>query len=149
MSNFAQALDLIIQSEVDGKPRHEIVLELGKTPYYFIQHAGFPDLDLIINGSIISKAHFDHGIPTSTLKRLPEIIANPKSLYRSAHNDTSSVVVVSFEFQRRVYPVVIPVHPKKQVGRQRTCNVIASVYGKEGPDPEVKWQRQGLHIWTP
>lgn len=77
----------------------------------------------MVTGKVISKACFDHGIPTSILKRLPEIIENPKSLYKSVHQDLSSVIVVTLELQKGEYPIIIPVHPNKKMGRQRICNV--------------------------
>lgn len=149
MSNFAQAVDLLIKAEMEGTARHEPLLELGPTPEYLVREANFGELDLVVTGKVISKACFDHGIPTSILKRLPEIIKDPKSLYRSAHQDLSSVIVVTLELHREQYPIIIPIHPNKKMGRLRLCNVVASMYGKEGPDPEHKWREQGLHLWTP
>ncbi|MEX1221193.1 MAG: hypothetical protein WEA82_03660 [Idiomarina sp.] len=149
MSNFAQAVELLIKAEMEGKPKHEPLLELGPTPDYLINEAQFESLDLVVTGKVISKACFDHGIPTSVLKRLPEIIANPKSLYRSAHRDSSSVIVVTLELHRKELPIIIPVQPSREMARKRICNVVASMYGKEGPNPEVKWKKEGLHLWGP
>lgn len=148
MSNFSQAVDLVIKSEINGIPRHEMVLELGKTPQYILNSAGvFTDLDLIITGKVISKACFDHCVPTSTIQRLPEIVNSPKALFRSANQDTQSVVVMTFEVVNSQHPLIVPIHPNKPVGRQRVCNAVASLYGKEGHDPHEKWTRAGLLLW--
>jgi len=97
LDNYTSLIDTIIKNEVAGLPVHEIVLDLGPIPDYLISHAGFPELNLAINARVISKAHFDHGIVASKLKRLPLILAEPKHLYKSANeNQADSVVVLTF-----------------------------------------------------
>jgi len=146
MSNFSQAAELVIKSEMEGVYHHEPILELGATPQYLVDHAGFKPLDLVVTAKVISKACFDHGIATSVIKRLPDIINTPKSLFHSRHIEGSAVVVVTFELHKQVLPIIVPLHPEKRMGR-RNCNVVASMYAKEGPDPEVKWSSEGLKIW--
>lgn len=148
MTNFSQAVDLIIKAEMAGKPHHESILELGDTPEYLIRHGGFEQKDLVISGKVISKACFDHGVPTSMLKRLPDILHKPKSLFNSATHNNGSVVVVTFEVVNRVLPFVLPIHKNKRFGRARICNAITSAYGKQGDDPEQRWTRQGLLLRT-
>lgn len=145
MSNFSQLVQVLIRDEMQGKPRHEYVLELGDTPHLLRKHAQFPDMALAVQASVISKACFEHGIATGVLKRLPEILQTPKGLYKSA-TVGDAAVVFTFERHRRA-PIVIPVHKNKQVGRGRYYNLIASIYGKEGPDPERRWIQEGLLLW--
>jgi hypothetical protein len=148
MSNFSMAVDAIIKSESEGISRDELVLDLGMTPDYLQEYANFPSLPLVITGSVINKACFDHGIKTSQLKRLPEIIHEPRSLFSSASQHAAdSVVVVTLEVHKVTFPVVIPIKPNKKMGRSGFRNVITSMYGKEGKDPELKWQQQGLLLW--
>jgi hypothetical protein len=150
MSNFSVAVDAIIKSEMDGHPRHELVLDLGMTPEYLQQYAKFPPINLVITGSVIAKGCFDHGIKTSQLKRLPEIIQQPKSVFASAsQKNDGSVVIVTFEIHKVEIPVIIPIRPNRRFGRSETYNAITSIYGKEGFDPEVKWSREGLLLWRP
>lgn len=148
MSNYSQAVELIIKSEMEGKPHHEVLLDLGDTPRYLVQHGGLEERRLVITGRVISKACFDHHVPTSLLKKLPEIVEKPKSLFRSATHDNDAVVVVTFELVNKTLPVVLPVHKDKRIGRSGLYNVIASIYGKDGEDPEVRWHKAGLHLWS-
>lgn len=150
MNNFAQAVDLILKAEMQGTPHHESFLSLGQTPNYLIEHGAFSNKDLIITGKVLTKAHFDHAVPASILKRLPSIIEEPKSLFKSAtQQNCESVVVLTFEIVNRTLPLVIPIHKDKKMTRTGTYNVIASVYGKDNGDPSPRWIKQGLHLWSP
>lgn len=148
MNNYSSLVELIIKSEMEGKPHHEPLLVLGDTPQLLQQHAGFPPYKMAIKASIISKAAFDHGIDTGFLKRLPQILNSPKAIFNSASpNATNSVVVLTYEL-KGVAPIIIPVRHSQKIGRHDTYNLVASIYGKEGPDPVKKWTDQGLHVWS-
>ena len=149
MDNYHSLVDLIIKDEMDGKPNHERILDIGGTPKYLIDYAGFPNLRMAIKASVISKACFDHGVSKSLLKRLPDIISSPKCVFKPAdpcHVD--SVVVLTLEF-KGMHPLIVPLRMRQQVGRGNIFNLVSSVYGKEGPDPESKWKKQGLLIYEP
>lgn len=148
-SNFKTLVGIVIQAEVDEKPRHELVLELGVTPKTILQAGGqqFGDLDLVIKGKTIGKMYFDHHVSKGVIERLPEILQSPKAIYQSASGAKgSSIVVMTFEIQRGL-PLIVPIHANKRIGRDRFCNEIASMYAKEGPNPEEKWEKAGLLIW--
>lgn len=147
-SNYSAAVDLVIQSEVQGHPHHEFILQLGETPQLLIEKAGFPNLPMAISTKVISKSCFDHGIGTKLIKRIPYIINRPDCIFKSANlNLSDSVVLLTFEFHNG-YPIIIPVRKNRQVGRQNNrYNMVTSIYGKEGPDPKKKWIREGLLIW--
>jgi len=148
LNNFSNLVDALIKDEMEGTPRHELVLFLGKTPELLQAVAGFPDYDLVITGKVIGKVCFDHGIGPSLLKRLPDIINSPKSIFRSANqHQTDSVIVLTYEL-KGLAPIIMPIRHSQSIGRNGVFNIITSVYGKEGPDPEVKWQKQGLQLWT-
>lgn len=148
-SNYKTLVGVVIQAEVDDKPRHELLLELGATPKTILQAGGqqFADLDLVIKAKTIGKMYFDHHVPKGTIERLPEILQLPKAIYQSASGvKGGSIVVMTFEIQRG-FPLIVPIHANKQVGRDRFCNEVASVYAKEGPNPEEKWEKAGLLLW--
>ncbi|MGR0279279.1 MuF-C-terminal domain-containing protein [Marinomonas dokdonensis] len=148
MSNYSSLVTTIIQDAMIGAPpKKEVVLLLGDTPKYLVEHADFPPLPIVITGSVIEKACFDHGIPTSFLKRLPSVLEHPKSLFKSASIHVKGAAVVLTIEVHQSSPIIIPVHPNKQMGRGKFYNVVASVYAKEGPDPELKWTRDGLLLW--
>lgn len=151
MSNFSILVKQLIQQEMArGAYQHELVLELGPTPDLLVREAGFPKLDLVVKYKAISKMCFDHGIGTSTIQNIPNLIKNPKCLYRST-KIPNSAVVLTFEWHSG-FPIVIAVHANKSVSRisvdlLRRCNEVKTMYAKEGPDPTVKWKDQGLLLW--
>lgn len=147
--NFKTLVGVVIQAEMDGKPRHELLLELGQTPPAIIQAGGmsFNGLDLVLKAKTVGKMHFDHGVSRGLIERLPEILNAPKAIYRTAATlPGGAVVVMTFEVQRG-FPLIVPVHANKAMGRSRFCNEVASMYAKEGPNPEVKWKAAGLLLW--
>ncbi|MEJ1334436.1 MAG: hypothetical protein RPU34_09400 [Candidatus Sedimenticola sp. (ex Thyasira tokunagai)] len=149
MNNYGSLVDLLIKDEMLGNPQHERVLHLGETPEYLRKHAGFPELTLAIKGNVIGKAHFDHGVTTSMLKKLPRIICNPKSVFYPADpKHLGTVVVLTFEFKGHS-PIIVPIRHNVQIGRNQRYNLVSSVYGKGGPDPERKWKADNLLIWEP
>lgn len=132
---------------MEGRPHHERVLDLGKTPALLIQTAGFPDIPLAIKASVVSKSAFDHGISTSFLKRLPAIVRNPKAIFNSnSATANGAVVILTFEVKGS-NPIIIPIRPNCSYGRGQKYNFVTSIYGKEGPDPEIKWTQENLLIW--
>lgn len=132
---------------MQGIKNHERVLELGDTPIILIDECGFPELPLAIKASTISKICFDHGIGTSVIQRLPDIVASPKGLFRSANvRFTDSVVVLTFEV-KTVGPVIVSIRQNMMIGRNKHYNVVTSMYAKEGDDPEAKWKADNLLIW--
>ncbi len=145
MDNFSTLVDTLIKDEVKGITHHELVVELGDTPELLQKYAGFDPLRLVIKAKAISKIHFDHGIVVSQIKRIPSLIVNPKALYKSA-NRADSAVVLTFELKQNV-PIIIAIHKNKRIGRLDVVNECVSMYAKEGPDPESKWEGSGLLLW--
>lgn len=148
--NFKTLVGVVLQAEMEGRPRHELLLELGKTPSTILLAGGhaFHGLDLVLKAKTVGKMHFDHGVSRGLIERLPEVLASPKAIYRSASAvsaGTGAVVVMTFELQRG-FPLIIPVHANKHIGRNR-YNEVTSMYAKEGPSPERKWKGQGLLLW--
>lgn len=62
--NFKTLVGVVLQAEMEGKPRHELLLELGPTPPAVIQAGGqrFNGLDLVLKAKTVGKMHFDHGV---------------------------------------------------------------------------------------
>jgi hypothetical protein len=143
-SNFKTLVGQVIRSEVEGRPIHELILEIGQTPKLLID-LGFPDLAFIVKAKTIGKIYFDHGIKQSVIERIPEIVANPQAIFQSATNPINGVIV-TYEL-KGASPVIIAVHRDKSVGRGKIVNELVSMYGKEGPDPMAKWKEKGLLLW--
>lgn len=129
-----------------GVKNHERVLELGRTPQVLIDECGFPDLPFAIKASTVSKICFDHGIATSIIQRLPDLVSSPKCLFKSANAQfTDSVVVLTFELKDSA-PIIISIRKDMMSGRSN-YNFVTSMYAKEGPNPEIKWKADNLLIW--
>jgi hypothetical protein len=144
LNNFKTLIDILIKDEVNGIQNHERNIVIGDTPDILQKHAGFSSHRVLIKASTISKIHFDHGISTSLIHRIPELLNSPKSIFKSAtHPD--SAIVFTFEIQLGS-PVLVVMQKDKLVGRD-TFNICASMYPKEGEDPEKKWERDGLLLW--
>lgn len=142
--NYKALVAVLINSEVAGKPQHEVILELGPTPDILVQH-GFPQLPLVLKAKNISKMFFDHGMTKGLIERIPDLIANPKAIYKST---TTGSVLVTFEVKgMQSAPIIIAIHPNKTIGRNRITNEVASMYAKTGPNPEIRWRQDGLLIW--
>lgn len=146
VDNYKTLIAALLASEANGTPQHELIVEMGATPILLRQHQ-FPDLPMIIKGKTVGKIHFDHGIPRSTIERLPDLLQVPKAIYKSAaHPDAS--VLMTFETKGAAgIPIIIAIHKGKRIGRSLIANEVASVYAKEGPDPAVKWKADGLLLW--
>lgn len=146
MSNYATLVDVLINNEMKGVKNHERILELGSTPQLLIDECKFPNLPFAIKASTISKICFDHGIATSLIQRLPDLVNSPKCLFNPANTSlTGSVVVLTFEF-KELAPIIISIRQDMMSGRNR-YNFVTSMYAKEGPDPEKKWRSNNLLIW--
>ncbi|HFQ5059252.1 TPA: hypothetical protein ACGU7J_004746 [Vibrio vulnificus] len=147
MSNYATLVDVLIKNEMEGIKNHERVLEMGDTPAILINECGFPELPFAIKASTVSKICFDHGIRTSVIQRLPNIVSSPKGLFRSANpRFTDSVVVLTFEV-KSIGPVIVSIRKNVMIGRGKYYNIVTSMYAKEGEDPETKWKSDNLLIW--
>ncbi|WP_063571195.1 MULTISPECIES: hypothetical protein [Luteibacter] len=145
-SNYQALVDAVIQAETAGHPRHELVLHIGATPQC-VQGVGFEDLPLVIKAKTVGKAYFDHCVALALLKRLPDIVGAPKAIFRS-DTQAGSVVVLTFELHGG-HPIVVPVAPRRQVGRSDFVNEVTSIYAKEGPNRIARWAQAGLLLWQP
>lgn len=149
--NYKTLLGVLLKSmlnDYDAKKveNHGTRLIIGATPDLLISY-GFPQLPLMIDGRVVDKAFFDHGIPKSMLERIYHLIATPKAIYK-AHQDQPGSVVVTYEVKDSK-PVIIPIHPNQQKTRTESFNVVASMYPKNsnGEPIEMRWKREGLLLW--
>jgi len=144
--NFKTLVQLVIEAEMKGTPRNELVLELGATPKLLID-LGFPELPLIIKATTIGKICFDHGINTGTIERLPKLVNSPSHVFKSNSQYVAdkSAILITVEF-KNFNPIIIAIHKHKKVGRS-LVNEVVSMYAKEGPNPIDKWTKDGLLMW--
>jgi len=143
-TNYETLVDLVVKAEVDGKPRHELVLEVCATSQRLLD-VGFPDLRIVIKAKTIGKIFFDHGLTQGQIERIPAMLEAPQAIYTSASH-SESVVVFTYE-SNAGSPIIIPVARDRQVGRGPLVNEVTSMYGKTGPDPRPRWRAEGLLLW--
>lgn len=147
--NYKVALGLMLQSmavayEDNKHTNHQIVLTLGPTPPVLIT-LGLPQLPLVMTGKVVDKSFFDHGVTKGILEKAYQIIVAPKAVYKS--QTYNGHIVMSYE-TKGADPLIIAIHPNKQLGRGTVFNVVASIYFKEN-DPETRWGKDGLLLWKP
>jgi Phage MuF-C-terminal domain len=150
-TNYRTALNLLISSlSSPSLPRgstvhHQHILTLGATPPLLIAH-GMPDLLLAVNGRVIDKCFFDHGIQKSMLERMYSMICTPKAIYKPS-NQEPGCVVMSFEIKNG-NPIILSIRSNHQMGGRRNYyNAVTSMYDKGG-NAEIRWNNQGLLLWT-
>jgi hypothetical protein len=143
---YRDVLGLVMQANMQGDAEHGRLVVVGRTPPVLLDlpNLAVRQLPLVITGKAIDKVHFDHGITRPMLERLYHSIAQPKAIYRSDTSD--GAVIVTFEVRPVDLPVVVALHPGKQIGR-KVFNVIASVYAKDFAEIENVWKRRGLLLW--
>lgn len=149
-TNYKTALNLLLKSLSDPKQpansvaHHQLILTLGETPPLLIDH-GMPALPLAVNGRVIDKCHFVHGITKSMLERMYPMICEPKAIYL-ASNKEPGCVVMSFEVKNGD-PIILAIRSNHQMGGRRNFyNAVTSMYDKQN-DPETRWEKQGLLLW--
>lgn len=121
------------------------------TSNFLIENFGFPNLDLHITESTISKVLNFHGVSIDFLKILPIILnndnANSISYIFKSHTREDGAVIVSFEFVGQK-PIVIAIHKGKQINKNDYVNSIASIYEKDDAEKKFKnWEEKGLLLY--
>lgn len=143
-TNYETLVDLVICGEKEGKPRHELILDVGLTPAILVG-LGFDALTLVVKAKTIGKMFFDHGLTQGQIEKMPAMLEGPQAIYRSGTHPTS-IVVLTYELKAGS-PIIIPIARDRHVGRGPLVNEVVSMYAKTGPDPTRRWRDQGLLLW--
>lgn len=143
-TNYETLVDLVICAEKEGKPRHELILNVGPTPARLV-NLGFEALALIVKAKTIGKIFFDHGLTQGQIERIPALLEGPQAIYRSDTHPTN-MVVLTYELHSG-FPVIVPIARDRQIGRGPLVNEVVSMYAKTGPDPTPRWRALGLLLW--
>ncbi len=105
-----------------------------------------PDLQLVTSVSVMEKMMFDHAISGPTIKGLPALLSQPKSIYKS-DMAVGSVVIITLA-NLRGKPVVVPVRLGQHGATGRAgMHWVASAYAKDHTDQLQAWRDKGLLIW--
>ncbi|CAI1616440.1 Antirestriction protein [Serratia quinivorans] len=135
--NFAAEVEDI--AGMENAPRG--IVRLGDTPAVY-RALGARNLEMVMPASVVHKATDPtvraHQVRLEDMQRLPELIADPVAVMRSA---TEGDALVSLVEAKDVYgnPVIAAIHLNGKGAGFAEINKIASVYGK---DNNVALQRQ-------
>ncbi|MCW2484864.1 hypothetical protein J5069_03025 [Candidatus Symbiopectobacterium sp. NZEC127] len=134
---FAQEVEQI--ARMDKAPRHQI--RLGDTPVVY-RALRARNLELIMPASVVHKAIDprvrNHLVKLEDVKRLPELIADPIAVMKSATEKDALVSLVAAH-DANGSPVIVAIHLNGKGAGFAEINKIASVYGK---DSQSALQRQ-------
>ena len=138
--NYDAAVDSAIAAAVKGDPPARGHITVGTTSPA-LQAAGLPDQNLRTSAQILAKAHFDHGVPKSMLKRIPELLDNPVMVFKS-DTQAGKYVVATNEFLNGK-PLLVIVSPEKNL-EGVGFNFMPSVYPKDYVKTIQGWIDGGL-----
>ncbi len=116
---------------MDNAPRG--MVRLGDTPAVY-QALGARNLEMVMSASVVHKATDPmvraHQVRLEDMQRLPELIADPVAVMRSATEGDALVALVE---AKDAYgsPVIAAIHLNGKGAGFAEINKIASVYGKE------------------
>ncbi|QHQ15787.1 hypothetical protein GMW39_07805 [Pectobacterium parmentieri] len=134
---FAQGVENI--ANMDRAPRHQI--RLGDTPKVY-QALGAKNLELVMPASVVHKAIDpsvrNHFVKLDDMKKLPDLIADPIAVMKSATEKDALVSLVAAH-DANGSPVIVAIHLNGKGASFAEVNKIASVYGK---DSQSALQRQ-------
>jgi hypothetical protein len=118
-------------------------ITVGDTPEVF-RALGAPAHPVTISRDVVRKATngVKHYVALETIKRLPELLANPIMVFDSATQAGRQVAVIDAVDARHA-PILVALHFQAREKRH-VVNRIASVYGKDEASVLVSWAEQGL-----
>ncbi|MEO5670430.1 MAG: LPD38 domain-containing protein [Ramlibacter sp.] len=136
---FNEAVDRAIKEATEGKKHGTGHVEVG-TPSPSLLRGGVPDLPLRTSAAILAKAHFEHGVPKSALKELPELLDTPFLVFDSDTVKGSFLVVTSKMIGDR--PMVVAIKPSD--ARGDAFNFVPTLLPKNGLAVMQRWMDDGL-----
>ena len=113
-----------------------------------LKAAGIPDKPLRITKQVVGKLGEKHGLTPDQIKRLPNLLASPVMVFRSATREGSFVAVVDDVAPTRKgsEPMVVAINPNGEIMRV-AANLVSSVYGRNNFGKTVqKWIDDGLLV---
>lgn len=142
----AQRYRTELAKALNNKKTHEQYISVSDTPAV-LRHLGAPDLPLSISKNVVTKAIKDkHEVMIKTISRLPELIHNPRAVYRSATKDNAFVILLDSK-DRKGNPVVSAIHLSQKTNHIEVSK-IASVYGTRGGWEKIqKMEHDGLAVY--
>jgi hypothetical protein len=139
---YDAAVETAIRRATAGEPAVHGYVEIG-TPSEKLRAAGVADLPLRTSAAILAKAHFEHGVPRSALKELPELLDHPFAVFDSDTVPGSFVVVTHRVVGEK--PLIVAVKPSE--ARGEAFNFVPTLLPKDHLRAIQRWMDQGLMLW--
>ncbi len=121
-------------------------ITVGSTPAV-LQELGASNLPVQVSRDVVRKATngVRHHVSMDAIRALPEELANPVMVFKSA-SEENSLVVLTEMMDENGAPVIAAVHLSAKEGRQ-TVNRIGSIYGKEEIGAIESWINKGYLLY--
>lgn len=132
---FSAAVDAAVKAGTMGESGGRSHVEIGTLPQV-LSVAGVPAGDLKTSAKVLQKVVFDHGVPPSVVKRIPELLERPVMVFRSASVDGSFVAVTS-EMVRGA-PLIVAISPETTRGAV-ALNFVPSLYPRDDLQAIQRW----------
>ena len=132
---FSAAVDAAVKAGTEGAPGGRGHVEIGTLPPA-LAAAGVPAGDLKTSAKVLQKVVFDHGVPPSVVKRIPELLERPVMVFRSATVEGSFVAVTS-EMVRGA-PLIVAISPETTRGAV-ALNFVPSLYPRDDLQAIQRW----------
>lgn len=132
---FSAAVDAAVKAGTTGAPGVRGHVEIGTLPPA-LAAAGVPAGDLKTSAKVLQKVVFDHGVPPSVVKRIPELLERPVMVFRSATVEGSFVAVTS-EMVRGA-PLIVAISPETTRGAV-ALNFVPSLYPRDDLQAIQRW----------
>lgn len=138
-AGYDEAVDAAVADGMAGKAPGRGPVAIGDTSAA-LQAAGLPAGELRTSPAVLAKVVFDHGVPKSMLKRIPELLESPVMVFAS-DSVAGRYVAVTSEMVRG-QPLVVAISPEETRGA-RTFNFVPSLYPKDDLRAIQRWLNDG------
>jgi len=140
LSRFSNQIEQWQRGEMSSNE----TFELGKTPFV-LQKIGADNLPVIMTQKVMEKVTGGkHDVGLTEIKNLPQHLADPVMVFRSA-TQKNALVVLTEMVDKNGDSVVCALHLNK-TEKHINVNRIASVYGKENIDSFVRKQAKAGNL---
>ena len=140
LSRFSNQIEQWQRGEMSSNE----TFELGKTPFV-LQKIGADNLPVIMTQKVMEKVTGGkHDVGLTEIKNLPQHLADPVMVFRSA-TQKNALVVLTEMVDKNGDSVVCALHLNK-TEKHINVNRIASVYGKENIDSFVRKQAEAGNL---
>lgn len=143
-TNDAEKFRKQVDKWFSGEMTSSEQLDIGKTPIV-LKELGAKELPIVMSQDVIVKmTGGKHNISLDEIKKIPEAIADPIMIFKSATVDNAFVILTEL-LDKSGNDVVVALHLNKKYNRL-SVNRIASAYGKDNVNSFTEEQFRNKNI---